>query len=314
MDPLSDVLKLLNVESTLSARLEAGDRWAIRFRGYKHVKFCAVMAGSCWLTLDRTSEPILLEAGDCYLLSQEVPYRLASSLDGIEEVEAEAVFKEARDGVVRYGGTARTIIIGGGLTFDETNAPLLLGLLPPIIHVRGGSDPATILKCLLPLLAQENAAFQLGSCLMADRLAHILFIQVLRAYVASEAPSGWLGALADPKISHALRLMHGEVRRKWSLPELAAEVGMSRSSFAARFREYVGIAPLDYLKRWRMHLAAQALRDGNRPISSVAREAGYTFESAFSGAFKKVMGSSPHQYRTQSALRAPRPVTLNGYS
>jgi AraC-like DNA-binding protein len=309
MDPLSDIFALLNVESALSARLEAGGDWAIRFSAYRHVKFGAVLAGSCWLSVDGIDQPLRLDAGDCYLLTNGQPYRIAGDLK-TEATDGAIVFAQAVDGVARLGNGEGTTLIGGRFTFDEVNAKLLLDLLPPMIHIRSGSDPAAVLRSMLDLLARETATAQLGAALMADRLAHVLFIQALRAYVASEErpPVGWLGALADSKIGVVLRLMHGDVARKWTLPELADAVGMSRSSFSSRFKTLVGLAPLDYFLRWRMHLAGQALRSEDRTVSSVALELGYAFESAFSTAFKRVMGCAPKQYRMGQPPPAVVPV------
>jgi AraC-like DNA-binding protein len=117
---------------------------------------------------------------------------------------------------------------------------------------------------------------------------------------------GWLGALADPKIGAALRLMHDDVAKRWTVADLAAAVGMSRSSFALRFKQLVSLAPLDYLVQWRMHLAARALHKSSRSISSIAFDLGYDSESAFSNAFKRIMGSSPKSFRLhhQSVLPA----------
>jgi AraC-like DNA-binding protein len=305
MDPLSDVFTLLNVESVLSARLDAGGTWALHFAAYRHVKFGAVLAGSCWLCVDGNELPVRLGAGDCYLLTNGLPYRIGSDLE-TEAVDGGPVFAQAVNGTVRYGTGEGTSLIGGRFAFDETNARLLLDSLPPVIHIRAGSDPAAVLRSMLHLLANETSTLQFGAPLMADRLAHVLFIQALRAFVATETrlPAGWLGALADPKIGAALRLMHGEVARRWTLPELAEAVGMSRSSFALRFKTLVGLAPLDYLLRWRMQLAGQALRSDDRSVSSIAFELGYTFESAFSTAFKRVMGCAPKQYRSGSVTYA----------
>jgi transcriptional regulator GlxA family with amidase domain len=127
-------------------------------------------------------------------------------------------------------------------------------------------------------------------------LAQILFVQALRSYSEGDASMGWLGALSDPRIGDALRLMHGAVDRAWTVAELAAAVGMSRSSFAERFKARVGIGAFEYLLRWRMQLATQALRSRETSISTLSASLGYASESAFSNAFKRTMGTSPRRY------------------
>jgi transcriptional regulator GlxA family with amidase domain len=127
------------------------------------------------------------------------------------------------------------------------------------------------------------------------RLAELLLVEVIRAYVAADGPdrTGWIGALGDPHVGAALRLMHGEVARPWTVAVLAAQVGMSRSAFAARFAERVGKPPLDYLTRWRMELARRMLREGRRDVAQVAAQVGYSSQSAFGHAFKRTFGHSP---------------------
>ncbi|MET8161412.1 AraC family transcriptional regulator [Sphaerisporangium sp. NPDC005289] len=309
MDPLSTVLSLLNVESALPLRFEAGGSWAMTFDGYPHVKCGAVLAGSCWIAVGDLA-PVLVEAGDCYLINGGAPYRMFSD-PLVEPVHASVVFRETVDAVLRWGGD-EVVIVGGPITLDMANARLLLDVLPPFVHAPAESDQAEVLQAALRLLARENAAPGLGSEFMTDRVAQIIFIQILRAHARAasgegRAPGGWLSALMDPQIGTALRLMHQDNGRRWTVAELAAEVGMSRSSFAERFRSAVGSAPLDYLLRWRMHSAGQDLRATGRTISAVAAAWGYGSESAFSNAFKRVMGVSPRAYRAgRGAAQAAR--------
>ncbi|MFI1028359.1 AraC family transcriptional regulator [Streptomyces sp. NPDC020951] len=306
MDPLSDVLALLNVEGALSARLEVGGTWAIRFPGYRHVRIGAVLSGSAWLAVDGVDTPVHLREGDCYLLADGLPYRLSSDREG-EPVDARTVFTSTAACIVRHGsGDPDTVLIGGKVTFDDHNSGLLLDSLPPIVLVRGTSDLAHVLRSALEMLAYETASPRPASALMTGYLAHILFVQALRAHLGSlDAPSrgGWLSALADPQVGASLALMHEDVTRRWTVAELAAAVNMSRSSFAERFKTLVGLAPVDYLLQRRMQTAGQALRAGDRTVSAIAAESGYASDSAFSNAFKRVMGYPPSQYR-KGAVRS----------
>ena len=138
----------------------------------------------------------------------------------------------------------------------------------------------------------------MGASLMTHRLADILLVQALRAYVGlrGKDSAGWIGALTDERIGGALRLMHGDAGRHWTVDGLARAVGMSRSAFAARFKELVGASPLDYLLRWRMQLAREALRRNEASVASLADRLGYASESAFGNAFKRVHGRAPKRY------------------
>jgi AraC-like DNA-binding protein len=302
MDPLSDALSLLNPRSSLSSSLEAGGDWAMDFPRYQGVKFNAVMRGACWLTLQEHGQPIWLEVGDCFLLTDGRPFRLGTRLD-LEPVDARVVFAAAQGGVARHGQGAGVFLIGGRFTFDEDAAGLLLDNLPPVFHISAARDEASVLRWVLEHLAEELGDTHPGASLMAAHLTHILLVQALRAFLASEErpASGWLAALSDPKIGAAIRLMHASPARRWTLAELAQAAGMSRTAFALQFKAKVNVAPLNYLLRWRMRLAAQALRTSNRTVSSIALSLGYDSESAFSSAFKRVTMHAPLHYRQAHA-------------
>ena len=138
-----------------------------------------------------------------------------------------------------------------------------------------------------------------GAALVAQHLAHMILIQALRLHVASTPGSGvgWLFALADRQISAAMGAVHGDPSHRWTLPALAERAGMSRSAFALRFKQLAGEAPMGYVTRWRMLLAADRLANANDPVSMISRSLGYDTETAFSTAFKRMFGCSPREYR-----------------
>jgi AraC-like DNA-binding protein len=327
MDPLSQVLELLDLRAASPSRLEAGGRWALSFPGHQHLKIGAVVAGQCWLIPDQAA-PQHLAAGDCYLLVSSHPYTAASddpasSAVPVSAVPASTVLPSPWPTPAYYQTTpddpGRTILISGSLSFDDTAAALLLDRLPPVSRIAAGSPQASVVAPALQLLAAETAGTTgttgvartaPGSDLMRQQLTCILFIQVLRALLetgeasnetSSEASGpaspGWLAALRDPQIGAALTLIHQEPARRWTVAELAAAAGLSRSSFALHFRALVGLPPLDYLVRWRMQLAARALRSTDRTVAAIGTSLGYGSESAFSNAFKRVRGQPPSRYR-----------------
>ncbi len=303
-DPILDVLALLRLEHARPARLHDGGAWAVAFDAYPHAKFAAVLEGCCWLSGEGLPAPVRLDAGDAYVLANGRPYRLGSAPTGPTQSGA-AAFARGTDGVARVGFGSDVVVLGGSLVFASRHAGLLLDALPPLIVLRGdGRDGsgAPLLGAAVRMLAAEARDPGLGSALVLDRLADILLVQALRAVAARDdshagAGAGWLGALADPQIGQALRLMHQSRARRWTVAELAEAVGLSRSAFAERFRRRVGQPPLDYLLRWRMTAAAEALEHRGATISSIAADLGYASDSAFSNAFKRVMGSAPSHYR-----------------
>jgi AraC-like DNA-binding protein len=285
MDPLSDVVSLLRVRGALASRLEAGGDWALRFSGYRHLKFGVVQRGSCWVHGHQ------LQTGDCYLLSSGTPYTLASG-PGVQPEDGDARFRRAaRDGVLRISAEPDLILDGGSLTFEEPDADLLLSVLPPFLRVRDDPDCAATIA----LLARETDTSRPGSDLTREHLAQVLFVQMLRA--AMPGGPSWLAGLADPQIAAALKLIHEDPSRPWRVPELAEEVHMSRSAFAARFKRLVGSPPATYEQQWRLHRAAAALRRPGARVTVVARDHGYASHASFSKAYKAAMGVPPSAAR-----------------
>ena len=299
MDPLADVFGLLDVRSAKCARLEADAPWAVAFDGYRHVKLGAVLRGECVIWLDGVPGVHRLGPGDCYLLGNGRPYRLASAPDVRATPGAEVFAGFVPGTTVRVGEGRDATVVGCGFEFDAANAAVLTDVLPPLVHVPADSPHAGAIRAALQMLGPETAAPGLASSVVTERLAHILLIQVLRAHIAAQGPRGgaWLTALADPQIGSALTLIHENPARDWTVADLAAKAGMSRSSFAARFTDLVGTPPLEYVARWRMRAAARDLRHSDKKIAAIASAAGYNSESAFSHAFKRTMGSSPGRYR-----------------
>jgi len=319
-DPLSDVLDLVQLESVATARLEAGGAWVLRFPAKPYLKFNAVLKGHCWITVDGQA-PRRLDSGDTFLMSGAPGFVLSAApcAAGEHAGDGAQLFADAMRGhskCVRYGG-AETILVGGGFVFSAASAPLLLDVLPAFLHLPGGSDAAAILRGTLALLDTELDGDMPGASVMARRLADILLVQALRAYVALHGAdgAGWMGALGDRRIGAALRQMHGDLARNWSVAELAAHAGMSRSGFALRFRQLVGSGPLAYLARWRMLVARSRLRTAGTQVAVPAAQLGYASESAFGAAFKRHFGSAPRRYwlernaQTQNgAIMAPSGV------
>jgi AraC-like DNA-binding protein len=307
VDPLSEVLTLLGVHVAEPSRLEAGGNWSLQFQGYQHIKVGAVLAGECWITSEG-SDPLFLQQGDCYLLASGRPFGAASDLQ-TRPVDGHAVFARVWPDTVRHNvaddDPDRTVIVGGAVHFDDTTATLLLDHLPDTVPIAADSYTARVLRPTLELLGEETSSDAPGSADMREQLTRILFVQALRTLLASQTqPTGWLAALTDAGIGTALASIHREPARRWTVAELASAVGMSRSSFALRFKTLVGLSPLDYLARWRIRSAGRALRSTDRTVSSVATEFGYGSESAFSTAFKRLTGHTPAQYR-----RLPAPTT-----
>ncbi len=297
MDPLSDVLSLLKPRNYLVRGFDVAGQWSIRFAPKEGIKCYSLVAGECWLAMEGVPDPVHLKSGDCILLPTRRAFRLASDL-ALEPVEAEAIVSAApRGDVASFNGGGECFGIGGWFAFAGEHAEILLGVLPPIVHIRKESDKAALRWCLERMM-QELREPQPGGVLVAQHLAHMLLVQALRLHMAEglEGGVGWLFALADQQLSAAINSMHDDPAHRWTLHELAKRAGMSRSTFAVKFKKTVGASPIEYLTRWRMLLAGDRLTNSSDLISVIALSLGYESESAFSTAFKRVMGCSPRQY------------------
>jgi AraC-like DNA-binding protein len=307
MDPLSDVLFLLKPRSYMSGGLDVGAPLAIQFPRHDGIKCYTVVSGQCWLTVDGVSEPVHLRGGDCFLLPGGRPFRLASDL-ALTPIDAMTLFAAKRNGTVRtINGGGDCFIVGGHFTLAANHARMLLSMLPPIVHIREEVAKAA-LRWSVERMMEELREPQPGSNMVAQHLAQMMLVQALRVHLA-EGPGagvGWLFALADRQMAAAIGAIHDEPARRWTVEALADLAGMSRSSFALRFKEKVGAAPMDYLTRWRMLLAGDRLQNSGEPVSAIARMLGYESESAFSTAFKRVMGCSPRQYGRSATSETDR--------
>jgi len=312
MDPLDEIFAAMRVDSAAYARLEAGAPWGLSTRRVDGTtRFGLMLRGSCWLTLDEPEhahEPIALVAGDCFVIPRGLPYSLRDDMKSATVNCVDVVRSNLGGSVVLGGNGVASTVISGWFTFDPLGAAPLLELLPPLLHIRMEHSRTQLLQASLQLLSMETAQQRLGSGLIVSRLADIIFMQAVRAHIETldpEADHGWLAALADRRLGAALNLLHKNVAANWTVEALAAAAGMSRSAFALRFKEKIGQSPLDYLTRWRMFRAAQALRSGEQPLVQIAGSVGYDSEAAFNKAFKRTTGSAPGAYR-----RAMRPAAV----
>ena len=302
-DPFSDILKFTSAESLVTGGFTAGGAWAIRFPAPEKIKFFAVVKGHCWVRIDGEADPVHFDTGDVGLLAAKRSFVLASDLD-VTPLDAMSLFSGTGRTTGQLGDGSDFAHIGGHVLLDPASGRLLADVLPPWIHVPAASPQAAAFRWLLDQLVEERVADQPGTQLVSAQLAQLLFIQILRAHLKTSAPmpAGWLRALGDPRIAPALRLMHGDPARAWHLDELASACAMSRTTFAFHFRTIAGVAPLTYLAQWRMRLAERALREESSPLAVIAQSLGYTSESAFSTAFKRVTGTSPKAYRVAARL------------
>jgi AraC-like DNA-binding protein len=296
MDPLSDVLSLLKPRTYVSGGFDVGGEWAIQFPQKDGIKCYAVVSGACWLSVEGVLDAVHLQTGDCFLLPTGRPLCLASDL-ALAPIDASAFYTNARNGgIVSLNGGGSCLIVGGHFTLTGGHARILLGTLPPIVHLQTESDKAA-LRWSLERMRQELREQRPGGVLVTQQLAYMMLVQALRLHLeAGGGGVGWMFALADKQLSSAMNAMHENPANRWTLQTLAERAGMSRTIFTVRFKKTVGSSPMEYLTRWRMLLAGDRLQHTTDAVSEIALSLGYESESAFSKAFRRVMGCSPRQY------------------
>lgn len=298
-DPLASIVALLRPQTVLSKFVSGAGSWAVQYPNYGQPSFCLMVKGSCWLRLD-TAEPFLMEPGDYVLLPATPGFRMGSDLEAMDRPTMR-IAEASPAGEIRHGAQeneAAVRMLGGYFLFDPTSAPLLVGLLPMVVHIKATDSGAARLGWIARAIGDESMAPRPGGDAILTRLVEIMLIEALRWQPAQdEAPvSGLLAGLAHPRMANALRLIHEDVARRWTIEELASKVGMSRAAFAARFTQILGVPPMEYVLRWRMALAKDMLWHDGLSLGEVAHAVGYQSASAFSAAFSRSAGLSPSAF------------------
>ncbi|MEZ4224214.1 MAG: AraC family transcriptional regulator [Polyangiaceae bacterium] len=307
MDVLTDVLNTVRVSAACQGRLELAAPWGVSVPAGEHSKFHVVIAGKALLELDGSGEPIVLSEGDLIALPHGDGHVIrdapSSPVRPLDELFHDGGQAPCGGQVSVAGSGPATSLVCGRLKFEDPRNHPVLSVLPRVVHLpaaEGRSIPW--LESTLRFIACESASGRPGGDTVVNRLADILFIQIVRGYLTSTPHDsrGWLRALTDPQIGASLGLIHAEPEQGWTVATLASKVGMSRSTFAGRFSELVGEPPLHYITRWRMQKAAALLREGRATLADIADRVGYDSEAAFSKAFKRWVGSAPGAYRRAS--------------
>ncbi len=313
VDPLAAVISLLRPRTVLSKVISGAGRWSVRYEAHEHPGFCVMLEGSCFLDVDGVGE-IVLEAGD-FLLLPATPGFTMSSHRGVSARRRRG--DSSRVGELRHGSPSEPPTmrqLGGYFHFDSANAPLVLRLLPSTIVVRRDEPGATRLRSLVERIGDEATSDRLGRELVLERLVEVLLVEALRyrpvtttppkTSAEDGTPTGLLAGLGDPALARALRHMHEDVARRWTVADLARTAGMSRASFAQRFTRTVGVPPMEYLLEWRIAMAKDLLRREVTSLTEVAEAIGYQSASAFSTAFSRHTGCAPSEFAR--AMRASR--------
>jgi AraC-like DNA-binding protein len=337
MDILSDVLRTVRLSGSVFFAAEFSAPWALESPNPELLASIVMPEAECVVLFHILTEgecsilcgkcpPVRMETGDVIILPHGESHTMCSD-PGIKATPVGAVFTQsspdATPQVAFGGGGRKSRFICGYLNCDQRFDPLVRAL-PNMLLVRSkddyaavealdenGSHPAPVprvsgswLSTTLKFTINEARAARPGNAAMLGRLTELMFVEILRQYMQQlDGQGGWLAGLNDAHVGKALRLMHSDPTRAWTVSELAREAAISRSALAERFTQVIGESPMRYLARWRVQLAKQMLREGKSSVAEVAARVGYESEAAFNRAFKRSVGSPPAAWR-KGAVKA----------
>lgn len=303
-DILSDLLADLRLDNSLYLYARLGHPWALQMPVTPNACFYAITHGQAWVRhggdqafLVRAGEVVLFQPGVAHRLDPDLAQR--PELTPINPAIAPSCYHQ-----LDVPGGDETRLVFGCCAFGGSFGAALLNSLPDTLHIPNPvPDSPAWLGLIHQLLESRFLNERPGQAAMINRLCEVIWLESLRTHVEQQPTQarGWLRAVRDRYLSPALSHMHQRPSYPWTVPELAQQVGLSRSAFAARFNEVMGETPQAYLTRYRMQLAARELTGSARPVTAIALSVGYGSETAFSLAFKREMGMSPTAWRHAGA-------------
>ncbi|MDF7658867.1 AraC family transcriptional regulator [Erwiniaceae bacterium L1_54_6] len=293
IDPLAEMVSLLQPQAAFSKRVCGSGHWRVHRTETGQPFYCVVLDGSCQLVM-AGREPVMLEQGDFILVPAAWEFYMTSAQPPADEAEHDmpTMLAPGEFWVGPLDGSADVQSLIGYCQFGAPDAVLLVSLLPQFIHIRGESRLTTLVQLVVDECRAQRPARQM----VLERLLEVLLIEALRTMPNTHDCPGVIRALADERLSAAIREIHGKPAQAWTVAQLARVAALSRSAFFVRFREAVGVAPMVYLLTWRMALAKNLLREKGMAVGEVAERVGYRSASAFSVAFTRYVGMSPTQF------------------
>lgn len=316
-DPLSEVLRAVKLTGAAYFHVDASSPWVAEappsaeivarvMPGAPHmIPYHAITRGGCWGGLPGEA-PLRVDAGDIIVFPHGDAH-VMSSAPGMRNQPSFAVYERALTERAPFsfrtgaGGPDEAHLVCGFLGCETRPFNPLLATLPRVMHARRGAEDDWLSQFFRAAMA-ETQQQRAGGEAMVARLSELMFVEVVRRHLEALPPAqtGWLAGVRDPYVGRALGLLHARPAEAWTLDSLGKEAGLSRSALAERFTDLVGQPPMQYLAHWRMQLAAGRLGEG-ASVSEVAFEVGYGSESAFTRAFKKLVGVPPASWRKQRA-------------
>jgi len=302
-DPLAEVVTLLQPTPTFSKVLSGAGRWRASRTEIGQPFYCVVLEGSLRLSVNDRA-PIILQTDDFLLVPEVFNFTITSIDPPDDDVVSDVAPTALPDGSFRFGDASiapDAQWLAGLCAFGSPDAALLVSLLPELVLVRGDRRLAILVK----LVRDESRAQRPAREVVLARLLEVLFIEALRSVQTGASP-GLVRGLSDARLALAIREMHENPEKPWTVSQLAKTAALSRSSFFDRFSRAVGVAPMEYLLSWRMAIAKKLLRRNEFSIAAIATRVGYSSASAFSAAFARHVGVPPTRFAQDAVKRVAR--------
>jgi AraC-like DNA-binding protein len=314
MDALSDVLKVTHLTGGVFLRADFFAPWCMSARippeqchpalgpASHLILYHYVVEGTLRIRIGDENREELVVAGDAVLLPRNDPHLMGSDLS-LPPAPGRDLIRPPKDGglfSIHHGGNGeRTQMVCGYLGCATAKDNPVISTLPPMLKLSVEGGAGEWIRSTFRYAAEEVSAGRPGSETVLAKLSELLFVEAVRRYADSlpDDQTGWLVGLREPYVGRALAILHRDVARRWTVDDLSREVGLSRSALADRFIRLIGMPPMHYLARWRMHVATQNLRNTSASLAQIAESVGYDTEAAFSRAFKKVIGVAPATWR-----------------
>ncbi len=299
MDALGDILRIIRLQGSVYFNACFCSSWGLSMERSHYSMFHIIVKGDAWLQMDSLKEPMHLQAGDIVFFPKGAAHTIAEQKNTDCISGSKVVDAYARGETVFDGNQEVFNIVCGYVEYTNYLTHPFIENLPQLIHINTEMRTKFVwLDSVIQQIVIESKEKSPGAKALIDKFTEVLFMQIIRVYAEEmNTQQGYLSALMDKQLSHALALIHSESDKDWSIELLADEVGMSRSSLYSRFNDYIGMPPMKYLYEWRMLEAKQKIESSNKAIGLIAEEVGYHSDSAFQKAFKRFFNFTPASLR-----------------
>jgi AraC-like DNA-binding protein len=311
-DTLTQILLGLRLDGVEYGRCILRGPWAVAFPAQRSARFHFVGSGGCWLRTAGT-DWVRLKPGDAVLLPHGSFHVLASAPD-VPAVDIDSLARvpvseniylvgDPRQARPAEDGAPADVMFCGALRFNLDPLHPLIAMMPAVMLTGDLAQKDATVPALLEAMEREVALDRIGACGILARLADALAASIIRAWVecGCSDSTGWVAAVRCPRIGKVIAAVHADPERDWNVPEMAALMGASRSSFAEAFTRTLGESPAKYVAKVKMFQARRWIAQDGMRVATAADRLGYESEASFSRAFKRVIGHAPSAAREGAA-------------